>query len=280
MTRIGVVGGRAVLVADDRCLDVERASDGRFGPSVTALWAEIGAVTDWAGSLGADADWAPLDRARLGCPVSAPSQVFAVGLNYRAHGDEMGRPLPEHPLVFTKFPSSLAGPNDDIVLPSDHCDWELELVVVVGRGGRDIPLDRALDHVAGYAVGQDVSERAVQMRGAPAQFSLGKSFATFGPVGPWVAVTDEIADPTDLRLTCRVDDEVVQEASTADMIFGVAPLVAHLSSICELRPGDLIFTGTPAGVGAGRTPPRYLRPGSTLTSTIDGIGTMTHRCVG
>lgn len=187
--------------------------------------------------------------------------------------------LPRYPLVFTKFPSSLSGPTDPIELVSGKCDWEVELVVVIGKGGRHIAETDAFAHVAGYTVGQDVSERRVQMSGSPAQFSLGKSFATFSPIGPAVVCTDEIADPSNLTLTCSVDGEEMQNGSTSDLLFSVPALVSYLSSICELRPGDLIFTGTPSGVGAARKPPRFLRDGEVVTSSISGIGTMSNACI-
>jgi len=186
--------------------------------------------------------------------------VFAIGLNYRAHAEETGSAVPDLPLTFTKFPSCLAGPRDDIPLVPGSVDWEVELVLVVG---------------AGCAVGQDVSERQLQRAGRPPQFSLAKSHRGFGPVGPWV--TDEV-DPGDLAISCALNGEVVQASRTSDMVFGPAELLSYLSGICDLRPGDLVFTGTPAGVGMGRTPPRFLQPGDVLVSTIEHIGTLVNRC--
>ena len=183
-------------------------------------------------------------------------------------------------MVFTKFPSCLAGPRADVVLSSAWVDWEAELVVVIGRGGRRIPEAHALEHVAGYCAGQDISDRRLQFADVPPQFSLGKSIDTFGPLGPAVVTLDAFRDPNDLALTCDVAGERMQDARTSDMIFAVPALIAFLSGLCTLDPGDVIFTGTPAGVGSTRDPRRYLKEGEVLVTTIEGIGTLTNRCVG
>ena len=166
------------------------------------------------------------------------------------------------------------------MLSSDYVDWEVELVVVIGRGGRGISETRALERVAGYCVGQDISDRRIQFTDRPPQFSLGKSLDTFGPIGPALVSLDEVADPNDLALTCDVGGERMQDARTSDMIFAVPALVAFLASMCTLTPGDLIFTGTPSGVGSTRTPRRYLAAGEEIVSTIEHLGTMRNRCVG
>jgi 2,4-didehydro-3-deoxy-L-rhamnonate hydrolase len=210
-------------------------------------------------------------RARLGPPVPRPRQVFAIGLNYGAHAAETGREPPAIPATFTKFPSALTGPFATVALPSAHVDWEVELVVVVGREAHGVAEADGWAHVAGFTVGQDLSERRVQ-QAAGAQFSLGKSYAGFAPTGPWMVTLDALADPADLALGCALDGEVLQNSRTSDLIFDVPRLVAELSAVVTLWPGDLIFTGTPAGVGAARTPPRFLQPGQTLVSTIEGIG--------
>lgn len=182
-------------------------------------------------------------------------------------------------MVFTKFAASLGAPFGDIRLSGDRVDWEVELVVVIGRTAVAVSPQAAWSRVAGLAVGQDLSDRAVQLRGAPPQFSLGKSFPGFGPVGPWVTTLDEVPDPAELTLTCTVNGETVQRGSTRDMVFGVPELISYLSGICPLQPGDLIFTGTPAGVGMGRKPERYLAPGDLLETSISGLGTLRHRLV-
>jgi 2-keto-4-pentenoate hydratase/2-oxohepta-3-ene-1,7-dioic acid hydratase in catechol pathway len=207
--------------------------------------------------------------------------VFGIGLNYRDHAAESGLPVPAgEPPVFTKFPSCITGPHGDIELPpGGHVDWEVELVAVIGRHARHVPAGRGLEYVAGYAVGQDVSERVLQLAATPPQFSMGKSLPGFGPVGPWLVTLDELADPGDLALGCEINGEPVQSSRTSQLIFGVPALVANLSASVLLLPGDIIFTGTPAGVGLGRNPQRWLAGGDVLTSHIEGIGEMRHRFV-
>lgn len=185
--------------------------------------------------------------------------------------------LPEVPLVFGKFSSCIVGPTHDIELRSRTTDWEVELVVAIGRRGRDIPAASAWEHVLGLSVGQDVSDRKLQMSQKPPHFDLGKSRDTYGPMGPVLVSTDSFADPTDLAISCAVNDEMKQEDRTTSLIFTVAELIEHLSGIITLDIGDVIYTGTPAGVGAPTG--TFLRPGDVVTSTIEGIGTMTNRCV-
>jgi 2,4-didehydro-3-deoxy-L-rhamnonate hydrolase len=208
--------------------------------------------------------------------------VIGVGLNHADHAAESGLPLPTEPVVFTKFASSVAGPDIDVALPGDTVDWVAELVVVMGRGGRGIPIEDALAHVAGYTIGQDLSERTVQWQGTPAQFSMGKSFQDFAPTGPVIVTLDEFADPNRLAISARIDgpdgtSTTVQDGSTDQLIFSVADLVSRLSQTLELLPGDLVFTGTPPGVGAGREPKRFLRDGETLVTEIEGIGAIVQR---
>lgn len=274
--RLANLDGRAVVVQRDGLLDVERASGGRFGSDPMALLADWDALTEWAAGAGA-AD-APVDEARLGPCVPRPRQVFGIGLNYRDHAEEAGLAIPETPLVFTKFPSCLVGPRAQVSLSGERVDWEVELVAVIGRGGRRIPEAMAFDHVAGYCVGQDISDRRVQFEVKPPQFSLGKSFDGYGPIGPWVVGLDAFADPNDLALTCDISGERMQDSRTSQLIFAVPELVARLSAVCALAPGDLIFTGTPAGVGGVRDPRRYLAPGDVITSEIEGIGRLENVC--
>ncbi len=273
--KIAAVDGRAVLVIGDEVADVATASGGRFGPDPMALYDDWDDVAAWA--PGVAAGTAPLDGARLGCPVPRPRQVFAIGLNYRSHAEESGMAVSAVPATFTKFPACLAGPFDDVEIVGESVDWEVELVAVIGRRADRVDEAAAWDHVAGLTVGQDISDRHLQFA-AGAQFSLGKSRRGYGPLGPWVVTPDEVPDPDDLALGCSVDGEVVQDARTSDLIFGVSRLVAELSSVCPLLPGDIIFTGTPAGVGATRQPPRFLRAGEVLESWIEGIGTIRNRC--
>jgi 2-keto-4-pentenoate hydratase/2-oxohepta-3-ene-1,7-dioic acid hydratase in catechol pathway len=260
--RFGTQDGRLILVRDGLALATPEPDP------LTAL-ARFDELTAWA----ATADWTAATPVKdLGPPVPHPRQVFAVALNYRPHAAEAGFQPPGDPLVFTKFPSCVTGPVTEVKLPPGKPDWEIEVVAVIGRGGYLIPYAEAWNAVAGLTVGQDLSERAVQSRGTPAQFSLGKSFPGFGPTGPVAVTPDEFADRDDIAFTCHLGDELVQHGRTSQMIFSVPDLVTRISAICPLLPGDLIFTGTPAGVGNRRTPPRYLQPGETLVSRVDGIG--------
>lgn len=280
--RIASVAGRAKLVVGGKLVDIAGASEGRLPESPDALWNVWHDVRDWADRIDtATVVGDPIDESVVfEAPVPRPRQVFAIGLNYRDHAAEAGLDIPSEPLVFTKFASSLTGPDAVVRLSGDRVDWEAELVVVVGRGGRDIPPGKALDHVAGVMVGQDLSDRTVQNAGRPPQFSLGKSFEGYAPTGPWVVTLDELpqTDASGLRIVCEIVDPAtgerrrVQDGLSSDMVFGLRELVERLSTIVELYPGDLIFTGTPAGVGIGRDPHEFLSPGLVLETTIEGIG--------
>ena len=267
--------GRAALVLDGGIADVERASGGRFGPDVMALYDEWADFAEFA--AGVSSPTGPLDHQVLGNPAPRPRQVFAIGLNYRSHAEESGMAVPAVPATFTKFPASLAGPFDDIELVGTNVDWEVELVAVVGRRADRVAAADAWSHIAGLTVGQDISDRDLQFA-AGAQFSLGKSRRGFGPMGPWLVTPDEFANPDDLALGCSVDGETVQDARTTDLIFDIPRLVAELSSVLPLLPGDVIFTGTPAGVGITRQPPRALQPGQVLETWVEGIGTIRNVC--
>ena len=186
--------------------------------------------------------------------------------------------LPEVPATFTKCPTSLASPDADIEVVGPAIDWEVELVAVIGRHADRVAVEDAWQHIAGLTIGQDVSDRHLQFA-ASAQFSLGKSRRGFGPMGPWLVTPDEFSDRDDLALGCSVTGEVMQEGRTSDLIFNVPQLVAELSAVLALLPGDVIFTGTPSGVGAARKPPRFLQPGDVVESWIEGIGSIRNRCV-
>ncbi len=229
-------------------------------------------------AVGVTAATALLNAADLACPVPAPRQVFAIGLNYRSHAEESGMVVPSVPATFTKFPASLSGPFDDIEIVGEAVDWEVELVAVIATLADRVGEADAWSHVAGLTVGQDISDRTLQFA-AGSQFSLGKSRRGYGPMGPWLVTLDEMADPDDLALRCAVDGEMVQDARTSDLIFSVPRLIAELSAVLPLLPGDVIFTGTPAGIGATRQPPRFLRPGQLLETWIEGIGTIRNRCI-
>jgi 2-keto-4-pentenoate hydratase/2-oxohepta-3-ene-1,7-dioic acid hydratase in catechol pathway len=278
--RVANLNGRLVILVGDAAIDVEDASSGRFGPDPSAVYDRWEEFTAWTAGSPRLPDPAPFSPAGLRAPAPAPRQVFAIGLNYHDHAAESGLATPERPVVFTKFPTCITGPYGDIVLPpGGHTDWEVELVAVIGRTARHVPEADAWDHVAGLTAGQDLSERRTQLAGPAPQFSLGKSLPGFGPIGPCLVTVDEFDDPDDVALGCRIGAEWVQRARTGDMIFSVPRLVAALSAVLPLLPGDLIFTGTPAGVGMGRTPQRWLAPNDELVTHIETIGEMRHRLV-
>lgn len=270
--RFATVDGRAALVTDAGFAHLEAL--GLPGDPMQAL-------EQWDAVRAADTSavtFSPYQPSQLGAPVPRPRQVFALALNYRDHATEAGLELPEQPYVFTKFPSCVVGPYDDVVLSGNRCDWEVELVVVIGRGGRGIPRDEAWDHVAGLTVGQDVSDRKVQFRKPFQHLSVSKSFPTFGPTGPWVTTVDELPDRDALPIRCSINGELMQDSSTAELVFDVPTLVTEISAMVELLPGDLVFTGTPAGVGSTRDPRRYLQPGDVISSEIEGLGGLRNRC--
>lgn len=270
------VDGRAALVADDHWYDLARVSGGECSADLMAALDDAEQLASLTAGLGRHEADGTLDTARLGPPVPRPRNSFAIGLNYQAHADEGSMEIPENPLVFTKFPSCLVGPAADVELRSDAVDYEGELVVVIGPGGKDIEPAEAWDHVVGLMVGQDVSDRAVQFAASPPHFDLGKSFDTFGPIGP-VMVSPDSVDRDRLRIVTEVNGEVRQDGTTDHLIFDIPTLVSYLSRVTTLTTGDLIFTGTPEGIGA--TQGKFLADGDVLTTRIDGIGSLANRCV-
>lgn len=214
-----------------------------------------------------------IDPNRLGAPIPMPRQIFGIGMNYRDHAMEVGLPeLPATPAVFTKFATSITGPAATVALPSAMVDFEVELLVVIKDVVENAAETAAWSHVAGLMVGQDLSERVLQLAAIPPQFSLGKSFKGFSPMGPAIVSLSEVGDPDALDLGCRIGHETLQAGNSKDLIFSVPELIARLSAVCTLLPGDVIWTGTPAGVGNARSPKRMLRPGEVLTSHVAGIG--------
>ena len=268
--------GRAALVTGDRIADIATVSDGRFGPDPMSVYREWDSFLEFASTVTAGTD--PLVEAELGNPVPHPRQVFAVGINYRRHAEEAALAVPEVPAVFTKFPASLAGPYDDVEVFGPTIDWEAELVAVIGRTADRVPEQEAWSVVAGLAAGQDISDRHLQLA-AGAQFSLGKSRRGYGPIGPWLVTVDEFANPDDLAVGCSVNGEKMQDGRTGDLIFSVPRLIAEISAVVPLLPGDVIFTGTPAGIGAVRQPPRFLQPGDLLETWVEGVGHLRNRLV-
>lgn len=263
-----------MLVRGNELFDVARASGGTLAAEPGALVGQLDAVREL--SLEDRSPDARLDEVTLGPPVPRPAKVFAIGLNYPDHASEGGFEVPEHPLVFTKFPSCIVGPTADVRMRSDRCDYEGELVVVIGKTAKDLDRESAVAHVAGFTVGQDVSDRRAQFAARPAHFALGKSFDTFGPTGPVLVTPDEVTLP-ELQIRTEVNDVERQNDLVGNMIFDVPTLVAYLSRVTTLQPGDLVFTGTPEGIGAVKR--RYLVDGDVVRTTIPGIGTLSNRCV-
>lgn len=210
---------------------------------------------------------------RLGVPVLRPSKIICIGLNYSLHAKEAGMEVPPQPVIFMKATSSLTGPNDDIVIPknSGKTDWEVELAIVIGKKALYVGEHEAMNHVAGYVLHNDVSERDFQLNHG-GQWVKGKSCDTFAPLGPWLVSADEIKDPHNLRLWLKVNGEKIQDSNTSDLVHGIPKLVSYISQYMSLLPGDVISTGTPAGVGLGLKPPRYLKAGDIVELGIDGLG--------
>ncbi len=272
--KIASLNGRAVLVIDGMAVDVERASDGRYGSDPQALFDDWAGFRSWV-DAGVDASTGvSFEPAHLDAPVPRPRQVFAIGVNYAEHAAEAGYPADSMPVTFTKFPSSLTGPVGEIALPTETVDWEVELVVVIGTTADHVTRDAAWSHVAGLTVGQDLSERTSQNESSKPQFSLAKSFTGFGPIGPMVVTPDEFANPGDLAISSSVSGEVMQNSRTSHMIYDIPELLVRLSRVCALWPGDIIFSGTPSGIGNARTPKIFLKPGDVLRSEIEGIGAL------
>jgi 2,4-diketo-3-deoxy-L-fuconate hydrolase len=271
------VNGRSSLHLDGRIIDVERRSHGSFSADPMDALARWEQFNVWAETIDADSTDPELDPASLGPCVPRPSQVFAIGLNYRDHAKEAGLPEPAQPMVFTKFASCLTGARGAVPLTGETVDWEVELVVVIGHTAHAVSESDALEHVAGFCVGQDISDRRAQFADQPPQFSYGKSARGYGPIGPHLRSRHAV-DWSNLELRCDVNGERMQTGHTREMVFGVPTLIAFLSRFCTLMPGDVIFTGTPAGVGSTRKPRRYLKPGDVIRSEITGLGVLENRC--
>lgn len=210
---------------------------------------------------------------RIGCPVGGVGKIVAVGLNYADHAREAGMPIPEEPVLFAKAVTALSGPNDDVILPKggDKGDWEVELAIVIGRKAQYVEQSDAVNHIAGYSIANDVSERAFQLERS-GQWVKGKSFDTSAPIGPWLVTTDEVPDPQSLNIWLDVNGKRFQNGNTRTMVFGVNHLVSYISQFMTLLPGDIIITGTPPGVGLGQKPPVFLKNGDVMRLGIEGLG--------
>jgi acylpyruvate hydrolase len=260
-------GTRAVRVEGDAVVEIEPPAH------------DVGAVLTSGGDIDVGPNGTPLADVDLAPPVVRPSKIICLGLNYKSHIEEMQGELPSHPTLFAKFASALCGARDPIVIPeaSKAVDWEAELGFVIGRQVRNATADEARAAIAGYTIVNDVSMRDWQWR--TSEWLQGKTWEGSTPVGPVIVTPDEVDHARDLLLRCEVDGEIVQEARTSDLLFKPAEIVQYVSTIVTLEPGDLVSTGTPAGVGAGRQPPRFLQPGQVMRTSIEGIGELVNECV-
>ncbi len=274
--KLGSNSGKAIFIKDDKYYDISLISNGDISSNSIEALSDTEKLSQLYSKL---TDYEPsgnLSDINLGPPL-IPTNVFAVGLNYKKHAEESNLELPPFPMIFTKHSTCISGPKSDICMKSDMVDYEAELVFVIGKGGKDISKEDAWDHVAGLCAGQDISDRPVQFHATPPQFNLGKSFDTFGPIGPYIVSTDLFNDKESLKLQCWVNDELRQETLTNDLIFDIPYLISYISEFITLNTGDVIFTGTPEGVGA--TQGKFLKDGDILKTTIEGIGTLENKCV-
>ncbi|MCU1359194.1 MAG: putative fumarylacetoacetate hydrolase [Ilumatobacteraceae bacterium] len=285
--RFANLNGRGVLVitdsaGSDRAIDIEQATNGYLGndPAVYVDLEQHVVLADVASSA-TPTDWPVLDLSALGAPVPRPPKGLGVGLNYRTHALESGRELPTEPHLFGKTDNCVCGPFDDVIAPAGRheIDFEAEVVIAFGRTCKGATEADAWTYLAGVTCGQDISDRGEQFRPPIKQFTIAKSYDTFGPTGPFLVTPDEFADRDSLDLVGVVSGEVMQTANTADLIFSIPALVAWLSRFMTFGPGDLVWTGTPGGVGEARTPQRWLVDGDVIETTVSGIGTMRNRVV-
>ncbi len=264
---------RAAVVRGQELVDLQQ-SDATLPTCLKAFFAQGAEALTKAAQVLKNGSGIARDSVRLLAPILQPQKIFGIGLNYADHAREQGKEPPAEPVIFAKFPTAVRGPGDAIVLPrvSQEVDLEAELVCVIGRSGRNIPRTEAHQYVAGYMCGNDVSARDWQQRKPGGQWVLGKSFDSFAPCGPELVTPDEVGDLTKLRIQSRIDGRTMQDSSVSQLIFDIPYLLEYISKICTLTPGDLIFTGTPPGVGMARKPPVWLQPGQTVEIEIDGLG--------
>lgn len=268
-------GPRAALLVGDSFLDIH-ATDANLPGNVRQI---LGGGIEMLNAVAQLAQHPkpvtyPADKVKYHAPVVDPRKIVCVGLNYKDHAAESGSPIPKEPILFSKFPTALIGHGESIILPkvSHEVDFEAELVIVVGKQGRHLTADNALEHVAGYAVGHDVSARDWQLKKDGKQWMVGKTFDTFAPIGPLLVTKDEVPNPHSLPIRLRLNGQLMQNSITSQMIFSVAELLVYLSQVFTLEPGDLIFTGTPPGVGVARKPPVFLKDGDVVEVEIEGLG--------
>ena len=271
------VNGKSALIRDGSFFDLELISGGLVSADPMEALTEPETLHGLSANLESFTASGKVDKVTLGAPVPRPRNSFGIGLNYQTHVDEADMDTPEVPMVFAKLPSCITGPNSDVLMRSDECDYEGELVVVIGSGGRDIPEDVAWQHVLGLSVGQDFSDRGAQFMSNPAQFTLGKSLDSFGPTGPVLVSTDSFTNPADLELQTWVNGQLRQHDRTSSLIFSIPKLIAFISQFVTLCNGDLIFTGTPEGVGFRNGV--FLSDGDVVRTSIEGIGMLENRCI-
>ena len=271
------INNRSALVQGEAFFDLSTITNGAVSSDPMKAIQNSDLLHHYATQLDDYESSGLIAEANVSAPIPQPRNSFGVGLNYQLHVEEAASKTPNTPMVFTKFPSSICGPTDAVIMRSDECDYEGELLVVIGKDGKDIPDEEAWSYVLGLSVGQDFSDRGIQYKDQPAQFNLGKSFDTFGPTGPYLVSTDSFADPNDLQIVTTVNGEVRQNDRTSNMIFDIPTLISYISSITSLAAGDIIFSGTPEGVGFRNG--SFLKDGDIVETTIEGIGTMRNRCV-
>tara|TARA_E500000331_G_C17254597_1_gene712579 strand:+ start:1080 stop:1949 length:870 start_codon:yes stop_codon:yes gene_type:complete len=274
--KLANIEGRAALVDGENYYDLETISNGKFNNDTSNALTNLVGLSELSEDLSKSEPTGLLHDVKIDAPISAPKNCYAVGLNYRNHAEEAGMDIPSVPMVFTKHTTCLVGPNSTIEMRSDHVDYEAELVVVIGHPGKDILKDNAWNHVAGLCVGQDISDRTVQFSSKPPQFNLGKSFDTFGPMGPYLVSPDSLQNKESLQIECKVNQEIRQKDNTNDLIFDIPSIISYLSEIVTLNTGDVIFTGTPGGVGVMEG--KFLKDGDVLRTSIEGLGTLKNDC--
>ena len=275
--RLANINGKSALIHGDSYYDINTISQGEISSDPSNILNSLSDLHELSSKIDNFEATGLIDNSLLGSPITNSRNCFAVGLNYKAHAEESGMEIPPFPMVFTKHTSCIIGPFDNIEMKSDIVDYEAELVVVIGKEGKNVTKQDAWEYVAGLTVGQDISDRAVQFHATPPQFNLGKSFDTFGPIGPYLVSPDFVDNKDALLLQCSVNDELRQESSTDDLIFTVPDIISYISEFLTLNTGDLIFTGTPSGVGA--TQGKLLKDGDIVTTSIKEIGTIKNKCI-
>jgi len=275
--KLANIKGRAALLNEESFYDLEKISEGNLSHDTTNALFHLEELDELSNKLNDLEATGKISEAEFDAPVSFPKNCYAVGLNYRNHAEEANMTIPEVPMVFTKHTSCLVGATADVEMRSNYVDYEAELVVVIGKSGKDISKDQAWNHVAGLCVGQDISDRPFFFFFFPPMFNLGKSFDTFGPMGPALVSPDSLLNKESLVIECKVNDEIRQNDNTDDLIFDVPTIISYLSEIVTLNTGDVIFTGTPGGVGVSQG--KFLKDGDIITTSIKGLGTLTNKCV-